>query len=853
MKKRVLSVLLVALMILSVFAPMATAATPTPSGLSLNAANTELTWTVDPGVVTYTLTISDGTTNVFSGPVTSPFNTTTYLAGGGTFTFALVATDATGIPSTPALLTRIVPAPVTTTINITGGATPSTLIAGTAAANNRTVTATVTSTITPTPGPITWSIVPGTAPAATGATIVGATSGNSVVVQPGTVVGNFILRATIAGATSSDPPIATADVPFTVSAGRTIIFNLNNGTWPATGLNQTAVDTLAAAIDGVQTNGVPRRLGHTFNGWWTTATDTATATGVRVDGTTSLATFPDTGNITLFARWTASPNTTAVPANSTVATIFPDANLAARVAASLGTTFNTTVNASTRVFASDLAQIETLNLTRNANQPIVDLRGIPTLTGVRTVTPANGLASQSITLPNVARTSPLNHTNVVRDRLGAFVAPATISNSGVLVENTNPLNNTIRWTNVPANVTSLTYTWNVQNVLIGNQNVTFSGTATLPFIAAMNFVDVSTNNWFYNAVNFVFTNGYMEGTSPTTFAPNRSLTRAEVAVILYRLAGEPSVTGQSPFTDVTAAWQLDAVIWAASNNIVNGIGNNLFAPGRFVTREEFSAMFHRFAVFSGENVSIPGTANLNRFPDHADVSNWAVDYMRWATHTGLIGGTSVGTLNPGGTTTRAQCAQIIQRYVTGETAPIAPTPPPTTPPATPGTVTLITGTHTVGQNIPAGRYVITAQGHGNFVIRNADNRLHVNEILNDMQGTSTQGISSFTTNIGVGYTIEIRGNLRAAVFTPATRALATTLTTGHWVVGTDIAAGTYYATPAAGSSGNFIVHHANGRLAYNAILNDRGTGSGVPRLRVNLQAGQTIRISSLTSVSFATP
>jgi len=517
---------------------------------------------------------------------------------------------------------------------------------------SRTLTATVPGA-NPQPA-LVWSIVTSTFEGAAAGRVVPSLSGTgNNILNAGNRTGTITLRVSLQGT-----PTVYTQFTINVVAGRTVVFNLNGGTWPTTGLTQSAVGTLESAIDGV---GTPRRLGHTFDGWWTTAT----GTGTRVDRDTLLTSLtPATGNITLFARWTAATNTAAVPANSTITTIFPDANLAARVAASLATTFNATVNVGTRIFASDLAQIETLNLARAANLPIVDLRGIPTLTGVRTVSPATGLAAQNITLPSVARTTPLNHTNVVRDRLGAFVNPSTISNNGAIVAGTTPANNTIRWTNIPANAANVTYAWNVQNVLIGNQNVTFSGTATLPFGQTMNFVDVNPNNWFYDAVSFVFYHGYMEGTSDTTFSPNTNLTRAQVAVILYRMAGEPSVTGGSPFTDVTTAWQRDAVIWAAANDIVNGIGDGLFAPNRSVTREEFAAMFHRFAVFSGVNVTIPGSANLDRFPDRADVSNWAVDYMRWATHTGLITGTTGNRLNPGGTTTRAECAQIIQRYVT---------------------------------------------------------------------------------------------------------------------------------------------------------------------------------------------
>jgi len=469
------------------------------------------------------------------------------------------------------------------------------------------------------------------------------------VLDAGNRLGSVTLRASVIG----NPAIFEQ---FTVSiiSAHTVTFNLNGGTWPVSGLVQSTGSTFEQAINAVQVNGAPRRLNFVFAGWWTTPA----IGGTQVFGNTLVG-----ANTTLWARWSLASNTTAVPAGSSISTIFPDQNLATRVAASLGTTFNTPVTVNTRVFASDLATIQVLNLTRFTNQPITDLRGIPTLTGVRTVTPSNGLTNQNITLPSVPRTSPLNHTNVVRNRDGGFVNPTAISNNGA-IQTTLPANSTIRWASVPAQVSSLNYTWNVPSVLIGNQTVSFSGTATLPIRGTSNFIDVNSSHWFFNAVNFVVEHGYMEGTTVVTFEPNRALTRAEVAVILYRMAGEPVVTGVPPFTDVTAAWQRNAIIWASRNDIVQGIGGNRFAPDRTVTRQEFAAMLHRFTAFNGVSVSVPGTANLNRFPDRADVSNWAVGYMTWATHRGLITGTSGGRLNPLGTTTRAECAQIIQRYAT---------------------------------------------------------------------------------------------------------------------------------------------------------------------------------------------
>jgi len=483
--------------------------------------------------------------------------------------------------------------------------------------------------------------------------------GRTLTITAGNVPGSVTLRAQAprvgGGIIVSEP------VTIQLAAVRNVVFNRNGGTFPTTNQTHTSATDFTAAMNAVDT---PRRLGYTFNGWWTTATPTVAVPGVRIEPSTLLTSpdIPATGTIQLFARWTAAPNTTAVPANSTIGSIFPDANLATRVAASLAAHFNTTVNANTQIRVADLAQLEVLNLTRPANQPIVDLRGITTLEGVTSVTPANGLTNQAITLPAVTRSFPLDHENVVRNRDGAFVNPATISNSGAVVAATGAqTNSTIRWTTVPVTAANVTYTWNVPSVQIGTQTLVFSGTATLPF-RVFNFIDVPQDRWFYAPIRFVFEQGIMEGYG-NQFFPDRNLTRAEFALTLYRMAGSPSVTGLPPFSDVTAAWQRDAVTWASSNGIVTGYQGR-FRPNETITREEFAAMLQRFAAFRGNPVGVPGTANLNNFPDGADVSNWALNYMRWATHTGKITGVSpYNYLNPTGTTTRAECATMLQRYV----------------------------------------------------------------------------------------------------------------------------------------------------------------------------------------------
>ena len=154
----------------------------------------------------------------------------------------------------------------------------------------------------------------------------------------------------------------------------------------------------------------------------------------------------------------------------------------------------------------------------------------------------------------------------------------------------------------------------------------------------------------------------MNGTSETTFAPNATLNRAMLAAILYRLAGEPAVTGESsPFTDVAAdAWYSTAVNWASENGIVSGMGDGTFAPMNAITRQQLAAMLYRYAQYSKLDTSARG--NLDQFTDGSQVSSWASDAMAWAVGDGLISGKTANVIDPAGTATRAEVAAILMRF-----------------------------------------------------------------------------------------------------------------------------------------------------------------------------------------------
>lgn len=175
------------------------------------------------------------------------------------------------------------------------------------------------------------------------------------------------------------------------------------------------------------------------------------------------------------------------------------------------------------------------------------------------------------------------------------------------------------------------------------------------------FVDVADSDWYADAVQYVFANGLMAGTSDTTFSPNATTTRAMIVTILYRLEGTPAVTGTTAFTDVAAGqYYADAVAWAAQNGIVSGTSATTFSPDGVITREQMAAILYRYAQHKGYDVT--AKADLSVFTDAAQVSTYATDAMAWANASGLISGTSATTLSPAGSATRAQVATILMRF-----------------------------------------------------------------------------------------------------------------------------------------------------------------------------------------------
>lgn len=183
-------------------------------------------------------------------------------------------------------------------------------------------------------------------------------------------------------------------------------------------------------------------------------------------------------------------------------------------------------------------------------------------------------------------------------------------------------------------------------------------------VSGLPFGDVKTADWFYNDVKYVYEKGMMAGTAADVFAPNATTTRAMIVTILYRLEGSPAVTGTGAFVDVPAGqWYTDAVNWAAANQIVKGTSATTFAPNDSITREQMAAILYRYAQYKGYDVT--KKADLSGYSDNGQVSAYARDALAWANAAKLINGVTNTTLAPQGNATRAQVSAILHRFCDG--------------------------------------------------------------------------------------------------------------------------------------------------------------------------------------------
>ena len=172
----------------------------------------------------------------------------------------------------------------------------------------------------------------------------------------------------------------------------------------------------------------------------------------------------------------------------------------------------------------------------------------------------------------------------------------------------------------------------------------------------LRYADADANAWYHEAIDFAVGGGYMNGVADDRFDPSGTLTRAMLATILYRMSGETG--GTHPFTDVPAnEWYADAVAWAYTSGVVNGTSATRFSPEAPVTREQTAAMLYRYAKYMGQGITASG--NLSAFRDADQISEYAKVPMRWAVGMHILNGKENATLDPTGTATRAEIAQIL--------------------------------------------------------------------------------------------------------------------------------------------------------------------------------------------------
>ena len=184
------------------------------------------------------------------------------------------------------------------------------------------------------------------------------------------------------------------------------------------------------------------------------------------------------------------------------------------------------------------------------------------------------------------------------------------------------------------------------------------GTAGLP----ERFRDLDPEAWYEKDVEFTVKRGLMAGVADDLFGPNEETTRAMIVTVLYRLEGEPEVSGASPFDDVDEGrWYTDAILWAQSNHIAVGYGNGRFGPGNAITREQLATILYRYAQYKGFDVSV-GNVDAVSFFDASEISDWAMPAIRWACGTGMMLGDDQGKLLPGSGAARAQAAALIHRF-----------------------------------------------------------------------------------------------------------------------------------------------------------------------------------------------
>ena len=176
------------------------------------------------------------------------------------------------------------------------------------------------------------------------------------------------------------------------------------------------------------------------------------------------------------------------------------------------------------------------------------------------------------------------------------------------------------------------------------------------------YEDVKSTDWYEKSVNYVTENKLMNGMGENKFSPNSSMTRGMLVTVLYRMSKD-TYNGSSDFTDVSEGeYYASAIAWASKNEIVNGVGNNEFAPNAEVTREQLIVILYRYAKYEKMKIKVDGNSKLSNFEDYEDISEYSLTAFEWGYGKKIISGRTETTLNPKGTASRAEVATMLMRF-----------------------------------------------------------------------------------------------------------------------------------------------------------------------------------------------
>ena len=421
---------------------------------------------------------------------------------------------------------------------------------------------------------------------------------------------------------SSNEAVATVD-----THGKVTAVGEGNATITATAeensnISATCTVTVTQSTYSISADTKALDFGSVYTGYTQPAAKTVTITN---DGNQQVTVTPPTANDFVITAGTGFTDSTATlaPKGTATFTVQPKAGL------SVGTySENITVSGS-----------EGATVTIPANFTVEQRDNTPYY-GITVNAPANG----TVTCYAKSAAKGAEVTLTVKPDVGYALDKLTVTDaSGKTVDVTK--------------VDEKTYTFVMPACAVTVEAFFAPGATSLPF------TDVSAGDWFYEAVQFVYENGLMDGVGNKLFAPNATLNRAMAVTILYRLEGSPDLDGENlgyPFADVDGdTWYSDAVYWARLNGIVDGVENNHFDPTGSLTREQMATILYRYAQYKGADVSASG--DISGFADSANVSSWAVDAVKWAVGSGLVNGVEGNALAPQGTSTRAQAAAVLMR------------------------------------------------------------------------------------------------------------------------------------------------------------------------------------------------